>query len=189
MAVEYGLLDKAWVTDLSLVEVPGTGDAFWSALDEPSKLRMSLGLAWEAHYLPLLPGVIHQPGEMQCEGVYMTQDGESLDVVVSENHKRFVVAIHEVKVTYKSTRTVDPIEKNWLWMMQLKGYCRAKLTTRAYMHVLFVCGDYSHPIRPLKRIWQLDFTQQEIDEAWELMMSYRRHRESHEAENQMKDTI
>jgi hypothetical protein len=132
--------------------------------------------------------MVHQPGEMCVEGIYMTQDGESLDVVVSEQKERIVLAVHEVKLTYKSINTVNPIDKEWLWLMQMKGYCRAKQTLRAYLHVLFVCGDYSHPIRPIKRIWRFEFSQQEIDEAWSLVTNYRDHRLKQEAEDALKDT-
>jgi hypothetical protein len=188
MAVEYGLLDKEWVQDLGLVEVQGNGQAWWDSLDEVSKIRMSLGLAWEQYYLPLLPGMVHQPGEMSCEGIYMNQDGESLDVIMVERKPTHMLAIHEVKVTYKSTKTVADIAKQWLWLMQVKGYCWAKGTRLAYLHVLFLCGDYGYPIQPQKRIWRILFEQTEIDEAWELVTNYRNHRLKQEAEDAMKDT-
>jgi hypothetical protein len=188
MAVEYGLLNKEWVQDMGLVEIQGGGEAWWNGLDEVSKLRMSLGLAWEQYYLPLLPGMVHQPGEMCCENIFMNQDGESLETVTVERRQRTVLAIHEVKVTYKSLNTVADIQKEWLWLMQLKGYCKAKQTCLAYLHGLFVCGDYGYPIQPKKRIWKILFDQSEIDDAWELATNYRDHRLKQEAEAALKDT-
>lgn len=132
MAVEYGFLDKQWVDDLKLVEVEGSGEAWWNSLDDASQIRMALGLAWEQWYLPQVPGVLHQPGELEVEGIYMSRDGESLDVVMAERKQKHIVALHECKVTSKSINTVGDLNffsaKNWLWTTQIACYCVAPST-------------------------------------------------------------
>lgn len=180
MAVEYGLLDKKWVdpNDLSLMEVTGDGEHWWANLDPDSRVRMSIGLAWEQWYLPQLPYVNHQPGEVQVDGIYMTLDGESLDVIVTAGQRDgYVLAVHEVKTTSKSTRTVGDLSdtgKNWMWLTQTKAYCKAKNTRICYLHVLFLYGDYSYPMRPLLVVYRIEFEQWEIDDAWSLITDYLR---------------
>jgi len=194
MAVAYGKLDPKWVDDASIVEVRGDGDAFWDRLPEDRRLAMSMGLAWEAWYLNTLPNVIHQPGEMCLEGVHMNQDGEELTAHVVERRTKYITVVHEVKLTYKSTNSVpgvlnaQDIEREWLWQMQMKGYCKAKNTTHACLHVLFVAGDYSRPLKPVIRGWRMEYDQVEVDDAWSLAMSYRHHHEAQMHEDLMRDT-
>lgn len=174
MAGQYGLLDKKYLEDFQLVEVAGEAEQWWGRLDDVSRLRMSMGLAWEDWYLPRMPGVVYKPGEMQLEGVYMTHDGESLDTIVTDGNGRVgsVLTIHEVKLTYKSLNTITPIETQWMWLMQTKAYCKARGARVCYLHVLCVCGDYSYPIQPLLMVYRIEFTQTEVDEAWQLILGY-----------------
>ena len=177
MAVDYGFLDKQWVEDLKLIEVAGDGERWWANLDEDSRIRMSIGLAWEGWYLPQVPGVTHQPGEMCVEGIYMTHDGESLDVIVRERRQRTVLALHEVKTTSKSINTVGDINffnaKNWLWLTQTSCYCYGLQTTVAYLHILYLYGDYKRPYAPKLHIWKLEFTEEEIEKVWFRVRDYR----------------
>lgn len=176
IATEQGILKPEWAEDLSLVDVR-------TITDPTAILRISIGLAWEEWYIPtqLGPiGVSDHPGEYQVDGIYMTPDGESLSVVLTKRsvtvtHQHAIV-MHEVKATYKSTRTVGDMSTQWMYLAQIKSYCKAAGTRFAVIHILFICGDYSYPIKPLMKCWALEFTQQEIDENWELMRDYRDYR-------------
>lgn len=184
IAVENGVLDPKWVDDLSLLEVGNSG--WWESLDESTQLRMSIGLAWEEWYLNQLEGVVFHPGEMQVDGIYMTHDGESLDYLVTNGKKQMGLVLHEVKATYKSTKTVGNLLTQWMWLAQTKSYCKGLSTRVAYLHVLFLCGDYSYPMSPKKKIWKITYTQAEIDDNWELMMDYYRHHQRQEMEDDIK---
>lgn len=195
LAAESGLLDKAYVDDMSLIEVAGAGQMWWSRLDQMQQLRMSMGMAWEAWYLPQLKVDFH-PGELVLDGIYMTHDGESIDFLY-ETTLSYELALHEVKLTYKSTNTVgedlreltrDGLLKNWLWIAQMAAYCKAVGTRIAYLHVLFVCGDYARPIQPALRVWRIDFTQDEIDTYWAAITGYVAHRQKQDHEDLMRDT-
>lgn len=166
IAVRYKFVTADWLEEVDLVEVQGHGAQWWTTLSVDAQLRMSLGLAWEQYYLPLIGGVDHQPGELHLEGVYMTPDGESLNTVYSDEMEH---AVHECKLTYKSVNTVRDLEDEWLWKAQIKGYCKGLNCRLAYLHVLFVCGDYGRPIRPMLKVWRIEFTQEELDESWELI--------------------
>ena len=193
IAAETGILDAKWVEDLSLVDRSSAG--WWSNLDEASRLRIAIGIAWEEWYIPLLPNVVKHPGEMCIEGVYMTHDGESLDTLVrlADGRHEYELALHEVKTTYKSIKTVAPkliddtsdtpdLSSQWMWLAQTKAYCKGLGALVAYLHVLFICGDYKFPISPQLKLWRIDYTQDEIQENWELMMDYVRHRRQIAAE-------
>ena len=143
IATETGILKPEWAEDLSLSDVR-------EITDPVAKLRINIGLAWEAHYIPLVGNIVDHPGEMQVDGIYMSRDGDSVDVIITPaGERKFALIVDEVKATYKSTRTVGDLSNQWMWMAQCKAYCKALGTRFARMHVLFLCGDYSYPIKPL----------------------------------------
>lgn len=173
IAIDRGILKPEDAEELGLVDVRDM-----SGIGIIAQLRIHLGLAWEEHYLRCLPEVTKHPGELKLDGVYLSPDGESVSVIFTLPG-RYGVIIHEVKCTYKSTNTVNPRgkvlqgPKNWLWMCQLKAYCKAKKTQHAVLHVLHVCGDYVRPIVPMLYRYHIEFTQQELDDNWNLLMDYK----------------
>ena len=76
IATEQGILKPEWAEDLSLSDVR-------EITDPVAKLRINIGLAWEEHYIPLVGNIVDHPGEMQVDGIYMTHDGESVDVIIT----------------------------------------------------------------------------------------------------------
>lgn len=176
IATETGILRPEWCEELALIEV-GPSRRF----DDPVvALRISIGLAWEEWYIPRIlgpEGVIDHPGEYQVDGIYMTPDGEELSQVIIDGRRKSRIVMHEVKATYKSLNTVgetvETLQTQFMWLAQIKAYCKAAGTRFADLHVLFVCGDYSYPIRPMARRYRLEFEQWEIDENWGLLTAYR----------------
>lgn len=172
IAKEQGILKKDLQEELSLVDVR-------EITDPVAILRMNIGLAWEQHYILKIlgsQGVIDHPGELEIDGIYLTHDGESVSTVVHERISAIRLLVHECKATYKSTRTVgnlEPKDSNWMWLAQLKAYCKALETQYARMHVLFLCGDYKYPITPQLGCWDVYFDQEEIEGNWQLMTDYR----------------
>lgn len=170
LATELGILTPDVTEELSLSDVR-------EIKDPTAILRILLGLAWEEKYISLIGDVDDHPREMELQGVYMTHDGESVSCVLGCNH--YMLVCHEVKCTWKSARTVaSALEQQHMWMWQIKAYCKALNTRFAMLHVLFVCGDYSYPIKPTLRKWLLEFTQEEIDQNWEMLMQYKTYREA-----------
>lgn len=184
IALETGVLDAKWAEDLSLVDVR-------EITDPESILRISIGMAWDEWYSQQFDWIAGHPGEMQLDGIYMTHDGESIDVLRTERQDRHVIALHEFKATYKSVNTVwrpdlgwdQSLNSQWMWLTQCMAYCKALETTIAYLHVLFLCGDYTWPQRPRLgpiegefNCWRIEFPQSLIDTRWELLRDYRDHR-------------
>lgn len=144
--------------------------------DPTAILRISIGLAWEEWFLGGFlsqHGVVKHPGEIFLDDIYLSPDGESLNVIITPQGSRYVTVIHEVKATYKSVNTVGDLKKQWLWLTQIKSYCKAAGTLYAKIWVLFLCGDYKMPITPVISCWELKFTQEELDENWEMITQYR----------------
>lgn len=177
IATEMGILKPEWAEELSLSDAR-------EITDPVAILRISIGLAWESWFIPQLPNVVDHPGEMVIDNVYMTPDGESVDVIVTFGKSLTTLVVHEVKATYKSINTVAPrlvhpeseiddLETQWMWITQCKGYCKGLGTRFARLYVLFLCGDYVRPITPQLLSWRIEFTQEEIDKNWELITDYR----------------
>lgn len=188
IAVQNKALKPEYVESLDLID--RSGQDWWKKIDLVGQTRMLMGLAWERTYIETqLPTVVWQPGEMCVEGMYMTHDGESIETILSElNEEQMVMALHEVKLTYKSWNTIKDIRTQWMWLCQLKAYCKGIGARLAYLHVLCVCGDYSYPIQPIPRVFRLQFTDDEIDENWDIVTSYARHWQNQQAEDMMRDT-
>jgi len=186
IAIEHGILTPDAVEELSLVDSRDITD--------PVALgRIGLGIGWERYYIPEVltrhHNVLDHPPEICHEGVYMSRDGESVSVIITSTGPRMACVVHEVKCTYKSVRTVagrdyviataeelaQAIQRQWMWMAQIKGYCLARKTRFAVLHVLFVCGDYTYPIRPKNMAWQLEFEDIELENNWATLRDYRDH--------------
>lgn len=173
IATERGILKPEWAEEISLADVR-------TITDQTAILRISIGLAWEEHYISTHLeelGVLDHPGELQVDGVYMTHDAESLDDitdVIITDRRRFEVIVHEIKATYKSVNTVGGLtgQSNWMWIAQCLAYCKAVGTRFAKLHALFLCGDYTWPIKPKLKCWLIEFTQEEVDTNWDLLHSY-----------------
>lgn len=186
IAVENGALDRKWVDHTELVDIATPG--WWESLDSDAQVRMAIGMAWEDWYVRTqLPEVTHQPGELFLEGVYMTPDGESLETILTHQSEALGLVLHEVKTTSKSLNNFD-IWSQYLWLTQVKSYCKAMGTLSAVMHVLFLYGDYSRPFSQVCRRYRLTFTQLELDDNWDVVQSFIRHKRQQQAENLMRDT-
>jgi hypothetical protein len=188
IAQENGVLKRERVEEFGLIDLQEkrNNDEWWDTLPEDVQLKICMGLAWEDWYLQQLEDVLGHPGELKLDGIYLTHDGESLDVVMST--MLLVLCIHEVKLTYKSLNTIGGLYTQWLWLAQTKAYCKARGTCVAYLHVLAVCGDYTWPMRPVLKVFRIVYTQAEIDENWDVILGYVNYFQSLEREELMKDT-
>lgn len=164
LAVRKGHLKIGMTGNLSLMEEVDQ-EAWWNRLAPIDRLRMSIGLAWEEWYIrEQLPEVVDHPGEMELDNIYMTDDGESLDTVIIEGGTRYKLRVHEVKATSKS---IHELKNEWMWMTQVKCYCKGAQSLDADLHALYIHGNYKYPIQPQIRRWRLTFSQDEIDATWD----------------------
>ncbi len=145
-----------------------------SAIDEEDfPIVMCIGFSWEDWLSRQYPDLIYHMGEMHLDGISMSPDG----VTVPKPEDNFdwdlgSGIIEEFKATYKSSR--KPIEDQWMWMCQIKAYCKALPTTCARLHVLHLCGDYDYNrpgMPPQYIVHAIQFTQKEIDANWNMLLT------------------
>lgn len=167
IATEYGILKPETAEELSLTDVR-------TITNKTAILRICMGLAWEEWYIPQIPNVVDHPGEMKVDGIYMTHDGESVDVIITLPSAGLQLICHEVKCTWKSINTVGNLDTkaSWMWLTQIKAYCKGLGTRFACLHIYYVNGDYRRPLEPQLQVWEIEFEQEEIDETWADLTEY-----------------
>lgn len=112
----------------------------------------------------LFPDLV-RPGEIiSDEGIAMSPDGLTFDPLT----------VHEFKATWMSSRQGIEHDKFYVWFVQMKAYCREMGTPYARLWVLFVNGNYVQPYKPLLCAWDFRFTQQELDENWQMLINHAR---------------
>jgi len=169
IATETGILKPEWAEEISLTDVR-------TITDPTAILRINIGLAWEQHYIGTLLepyGVADHPSEVEIDGIFGSPDAESVSVIFTLSGRVVKHVCHEIKATYKSTKTVGDLTSQWMWLTQLKSYCKALGTRFAVLHILFLCGDYTYPIKPVREVYEIEFTQAEVNDCWNLLRDYR----------------
>jgi hypothetical protein len=131
---------------------------------EALALYTSMGWAWESLIRDALMRVWTNgyrrdarwiaPGELEQDGIIGSPDWfDSEDCV-----------LEEFKCTYRSSNR--PIETDWWhWMVQMKAYCYLLGVYKIRLRVFFVCGNYK-PIKPEIRMWELTFSDREVQDNW-----------------------
>ncbi len=143
-------------------------------------VRIETGLVFEnvlEQRLPALQFVSFRkfatvrPGEIVSdEGIYMSPDGVNPVLCAGE----------EYKATWKSCRhgLVDefgmPLQNFIGWFIQMKGYAKWLGVRRYLLRVLFVNGDYTQPLSPKFLSWDIEFTDDEIEENWNTLINHGR---------------
>jgi hypothetical protein len=137
----------------------GTGDI----LEEDLPIIMALGCAWEDWLSRQYREMIYHPGEWCVDGIYMSPDGWT--------PYGGGIYVDEIKFTYKSMNT--PFEFMHLYHLQGKSYCRALETNFIRYHVLYANGNYSDLRGPRYIIYDVTYTQQELDDNWDFILRHK----------------
>lgn len=136
-----------------------------------------LGLAWEEvvlNTLHLQYGVDKAPPEQVVDGIVLNPDGLWLAHPVSPR-------IIECKFTFKSLRTSKP-ESVWDWKVQTMAYCKGWGINTVEFRNMYAAGDYRENRKPTPFLRVMEYTQEEIDSNWEMMLrgrDYLRESEKH----------
>jgi hypothetical protein len=136
--------------------------------DSTKHLHFEKGFLWEDVFSSLwgnrMAGMVDSDRWVQQEfvqdGIYMTPD-----VVYPMDG-----FLDEYKATTRASYKFDALEEHFApWLIQIKGYLRAAGMKRARLIVLFLCGDYRPPF-PQVRAKELEFTNRELEENWDLVL-------------------
>lgn len=111
-------------------------------------------------------------GEIVVDGVALTPDYCDWDFFGDNS---CVLGLEEWKVAWKSVNAWDnfPMEKNfWRWLVQKKAYCYAMGTCYARLRAVFIVGDWKQDISPKSRMREFEFTVQELEDNWAMLMRH-----------------
>jgi hypothetical protein len=128
--------------------------------DMGGTLRMAVGVAWERYLEEVL---IASGVDAQRPSEQMTSDGVaySPDLLIDGGER-----VGEIKATWLSSRTDPHHPKFAKWLTQAAAYCRAQGTTRCRFYVLHLNGNYADDRNPALNIWDIEFTQEELEANW-----------------------
>jgi len=137
---------------------------------------MDMGRFWEEASRSSFNGRVRKlgfntslPEQRECDGVICNVDG----LVFSEASAKSIIAVHESK--FRFTPRSDPRD-NLDWMAQCKGYCYAFGVRSVWMPVANIT---TRPPSASSRIYMLDFSEQEIQENWQMILKTKDYLESH----------
>ncbi len=140
------------------------------AKDGPiNPIYLAIGLAWERYLEERLiaSGVnCERPAEQMTIG----KIAFSPDLIIVNGEDR----IGEIKVTWMSdVGNLDDPKFN-KYHAQAMAYCKQYGFRHARFYVLFVVGDYKGS-GPTFRVYDIEYTVQEIEENWSALMNHARH--------------
>lgn len=131
---------------------------------------MELGSAFERavingltqRYIDSDPHRFVNPGELELDGFLGNPD--LLDVLL--------YAIIEIKLTKLSSRHEPDSVKFWKYWVQTAAYCYMLRTTQAFLHVCHLNGNYKDDRSPRYRIYEANFTIDELKKNWRMLTSH-----------------
>ena len=102
-------------------------------------------------------------GEVEKDGIVGSPDGIGIDPETGE------VVLTEHKLTWRSIN--KPIEKNWKWMTQAKGYCHMLDLDTVIFRVFHIMGDYAGS-GPLPQTVRIRYNWKELEDNWKMLTDY-----------------
>lgn len=123
-------------------------------------LEDTIALRWTQEY----PDRYVQLGGLELDGLHGTPD--FVDT--------WDWAVEEIKLTWMSSRHDPDSEKYWRYWTQVKSYCHILGTRIGRLHVCCINGNYKFDDGggPQYRVWEREFSEQELAENWALLKSH-----------------
>lgn len=132
--------------------------------DTEYPLLPALGVSWEefraSHYGH--GELIWQPEELTRDGLFGTPDGLLVEAETGD-FTRF----WECKY---STKKLQSITSLWMYLKQGLCYCAMAGLCRVQYDICFALGDYTRPFKPVGQISVVEFTKQEIETWWGIVL-------------------
>ena len=130
------------------------------------ELTAEIGLLWE-DVLSLTMGNKYavRPPQICEDGIWMSPDG-----IADDPEGKYPLVVEEYKATWLSANKCPT--GVYKYMAQVKAYCRALGTLCTVMRIFHLNGDYRGS-GPLYKVSRIEFTPQELDENWAMILRYR----------------
>jgi len=148
-------------------------DKYREAFGEPTaeiRLIWECGFIWER---VLSEGIYKPAGIIRPEPICLDKIWCSPDGI---DRKGIFVpggGLIEDKYTDRSEAKHEILE-DWWFMTQAKSYCKVTGYNKTLFRILYASGDYSRKIgrRKIDRYYLIEFTDQEINDNWSLILNY-----------------
>lgn len=140
--------------------------------EEQRDAYRAVGFVWEhvvakAMVEGLVSDLYLRPGEFELDGIT-----GSPDLIYLPDWR-----VVDTKATYKSSRQVDDLLKNFrVWMWQMKGYCHMIESRSSQLIICFMAGDYRNGQRPEFRQFDFEWTTEELKENWAMLTGHAKKR-------------
>lgn len=128
----------------------------WNKVETGFAFERALETAFQARRVD-----IFRPPEVEKDGILMSPDGINPDGWILE----------EFKATWMSDFDAPEHPKFFKWLWQIKSYCFAIDTNRATLRALFVNGSYREGYNPDYHVWDIEFTDRELQENWQMVLA------------------
>ncbi len=166
-----GLPHVTGIIDLILADMGGKGQYKGEGWPQDAlSMAAEMGFSWEEcierGFALRFEDAIERVGEITRDGITGSPDGY---------HEK-TQTLHEYKCKWQSCDNFK-VEEQTKWIMQVKSYCKMLGCLRVRFWVFFIVGNwkmgrpggkYPHP-----RVYDMEFTQGEVDEHWGMMKRYR----------------
>lgn len=155
-----------------------------------NEVCVELGLAWETaleaalKVRPTFDGeVIERPGELlTAEGIAFNPDLIIYSPVKDEEHYEYGtdMRVGEIKLKWMSSRDAprEPVtsfpDKYSKDFCQMMAYCYHVGTRFARYYVFYVNGKYAPPLPHEPLVWDIEFTQDELEDNWRALVNFAR---------------
>jgi hypothetical protein len=156
-----------------------------------NQVCVELGLAWETaleaalKVRPTFDGEqIERPGELlTAEGIAFNPD---LLIVTTDPPKSLedgwtgTVRVGEIKLKWMSSKDAPRVETSSFPskydkdFTQMKAYCYHVGTRFARYYVFYVNGQYKPPFPHEPYVWDIEFTQEELEDEWRMLLNFAR---------------
>lgn len=130
------------------------------------------GFMWERVFSQAMAeafrsGTIIRPGEFCVDGITGSPDNLRVEPAYR---------VVETKCTWRSINKMEMMDKFfWLWLVQMKGYCKMVGTQEVELYAYFLNGNYAPPV-PQVRASLITFSKMEIGENWGMIKAHARRR-------------
>jgi hypothetical protein len=147
-------------------------------LEEEMPLIFALGHAWEEYAVSFYPEIDWQPGEIVVDGIAMNCDGLLAPGMTPKGSGTCgfwkYTQLEEFKFTFKAVpEDFLTDDRFWTWQHQARGYCHGYGPRVCRWHVLHVHEAGFKKFWPVYRQYVVEWTEQEIEQTWRLLMKYR----------------
>lgn len=152
---------------------------FAKAITPDTEIRMELGILVEraieremrAKYATTRPGQIVSP-----EGVVMSPDGVDPIRLAGEEYKATAMSSRPLPgcLTPYTDEYGMPRDKFLHWFIQMKAYAKHLEVLTFVLAVLHLYGDYSRPFKPAIVVAEIQFTPDELEENWSMLIAFAR---------------